>query len=99
VYLQWDILSNGGLVEQVAQLAKGQAPGNALSLFKAEVRHVANVPKSQFLHPEPGSMLLSVGKLLPFVVLLWPLLSGRKGVQALRFVICAECLRSMTSMK
>ncbi|GAQ88052.1 homeobox and START domains containing protein [Klebsormidium nitens] len=33
---QWDILSNGGLVEQVAQLSKGQTPGNALSLFKAE---------------------------------------------------------------
>lgn len=36
--MQWDILSNGGLVEQVAQLTKGQTPGNALSLFKAEVR-------------------------------------------------------------
>lgn len=88
-------------MEQVAQLAKGQAPGNALSLFKAEVRHVADVHGLQFLDPERGSTLLSFKKLLPSVSLLRPLFSqaGQKEVQALRFAGCAECLRSTTSTK
>lgn len=35
--LQWDILSNGGLVEEVAHIANGRDPGNSVSLLRVNV--------------------------------------------------------------
>lgn len=36
--LQWDILSNGGLVEEMAHIANGRDPGNSVSLLRVNVR-------------------------------------------------------------
>lgn len=36
--LQWDILSNGGLVQEMAHIANGRDPGNCVSLLRVNVR-------------------------------------------------------------
>lgn len=35
--LQWDILSNGGLVQEMAHIANGRDPGNSVSLLRVNV--------------------------------------------------------------
>ena len=35
--LQWDILSNGGLVQEMAHIANGRDPGNCVSLLRVNV--------------------------------------------------------------
>lgn len=37
MYLQWDILSNGGLVQEMAHIANGRDPGNSVSLLRVNV--------------------------------------------------------------
>jgi homeobox-leucine zipper protein len=37
LFLQWDILSNTGVVEEMFHLAKGQDPGNCVSLLRVNV--------------------------------------------------------------
>lgn len=34
---QWDILSNGGLVQEMAHIANGRDPGNCVSLLRVNV--------------------------------------------------------------
>lgn len=34
---QWDILSNGGLVQEMAHIANGRDPGNSVSLLRVNV--------------------------------------------------------------
>lgn len=35
--MQWDILSNGGLVQEMAHIANGRDPGNCVSLLRVNV--------------------------------------------------------------
>lgn len=35
--MQWDILSNGGLVQEMAHIANGRDPGNCVSLLRVDV--------------------------------------------------------------
>ena len=35
--LQWDILSNGGQVQEMAHIANGRDPGNSVSLLRVNV--------------------------------------------------------------
>ena len=37
VQIQWDILSNGGLVQEMAHIANGRDPGNSVSLLRVNV--------------------------------------------------------------
>lgn len=37
VNFQWDILSNGGLVQEMAHIANGRDPGNCVSLLRVNV--------------------------------------------------------------
>ena len=37
IYVQWDILSNGGLVQEMAHTANGRDPGNCVSLLRVTV--------------------------------------------------------------
>lgn len=45
--LQWDILSNGGMVQEMAHIANGHEPGNCVSLLRVNVRQT--LLKSIFL--------------------------------------------------
>jgi hypothetical protein len=49
-FLQWDILSNGGLVQEMAHIANGRDPGNCVSLLRVNVsfRNVLHI-SSQFM--------------------------------------------------
>lgn len=38
--LQWDILSNGGVVAEMVHIPKGSDPGNSVSLLRVNVRVV-----------------------------------------------------------
>ena len=35
--MQWDILSNGGMVQEMAHIANGREPGNCVSLLRVNV--------------------------------------------------------------
>lgn len=37
IHGQWDILSNGGLVQEMAHIANGRDPGNSVSLLRVNV--------------------------------------------------------------
>lgn len=37
IHEQWDILSNGGLVQEMAHIANGRDPGNSVSLLRVNV--------------------------------------------------------------
>lgn len=37
IRVQWDILSNGGLVQEMAHIANGRDPGNCVSLLRVNV--------------------------------------------------------------
>ena len=37
---KWDILSNGGLVQEMAHIANGRDPGNSVSLLRVNVRFI-----------------------------------------------------------
>lgn len=39
---EWDILSNGGMVTEMAHIAKGQDPGNSVSLLKVNAMNTNN---------------------------------------------------------
>jgi hypothetical protein len=42
IYMQWDILSNGGLVQEMAHIANGRDPGNCVSLLRVNVSFTLN---------------------------------------------------------
>ena len=37
MFLQWDILSNGGVVQEMAHIANGRGTGNCVSLLRVNV--------------------------------------------------------------
>lgn len=46
---QWDVLSNGNPVQEVAHIANGSHPGNCISVLR--VRHIFSLPiHMKFLH-------------------------------------------------
>jgi len=43
IHSQWDILSNGGLVQELAHIANGRDPGNCVSLLRVNVSCCYNI--------------------------------------------------------
>lgn len=41
--MQWDILSNGGIVQEMAHIANGRDPGNFVSLLRVNVRSLVSL--------------------------------------------------------
>ena len=46
---EWDILSNGGPMQEMAHIAKGQDHGNCVSLLRASVSHDPHVTLSNYI--------------------------------------------------
>lgn len=46
LYSQWDILSNGGLVQEMAHIANGRDPGNSVSLLRVNVSYSCTINRS-----------------------------------------------------
>lgn len=54
---EWDILSNGGPMQEMAHIAKGQDHGNCVSLLRASVCHVLYLYFKYFIYEKYISII------------------------------------------